>query len=371
MKNRVAAVAALVCMGSVTGVARAQSSVTLYGLIDEGITYVSNVNGKSSLGMASGIAHGDRWGLRGKEDLGGGLSTIFDLEGGFNLNTGATGNGGAIFGRQAWVGIQSDQWGAVTAGDQYDIISDYLCDYNVGFYASGYGIHEGDIDRIECDRLPNAVKYTTPRIGGFKGGVMYSFSNTPGDFHDGSAWEVGGNYIHGPLHLAITYASLPGHSIDPYGQLGTPVFFGQTVATVTSTKATDLDTSFVLDKYRILGVGGSYEIGKVTLMANFTDTELGYKGMTSYMHVYEAGALYHPTPLWTLVAGAQHDALQGHTWNQVSAGILYSLSKRTTVYVSGDYIKASAGVHPELGWFVSPSLSNQQSDVRVGMSHKF
>jgi outer membrane protein OmpU len=371
MKNRVATIVAFCWLASAVGVAHAQSSVTLYGLIDEGLTYVSNENGSRSIGAASGIAHGDRWGLKGQEDLGGGLSTIFDLEGGFNLNTGGTANGGAIFGRQAYVGIQSDKWGAVTAGDQYDIISDYLCDYNVSFYASGYGIHEGDIDRIECDRLPNAVKYTSPRIGGFKAGVMYSFSNVPGDFHDGSAWEAGGNYVNGPLHLAVTYASLPGFSIDPYNRLGTPVFFGQTVATVTGGVEKDLNSDFVLDKYNIFGVGGSYQIGKVTLMANFTDTELGYKNMTSYMHVFEGGAIYNPTPAWGVLGGAQHDTFEGHTWNQVSAGIQYYFTKRTTVYVSGDYIKASAGVNPELGWFVTPSLSNTQEDVRIGITHKF
>ncbi|EIF30490.1 outer membrane protein (porin) [Burkholderia sp. Ch1-1] len=371
MKNWVGAVVAFGWLASATDLAHAQSSVALYGLIDEGYTYVSNIGGHSSNALASGIAHGDRWGLRGTEDLGGGLSAIFDLEGGFNLNTGATGNGGAIFGRQAWVGLQSQKWGAVTAGDQYDIISDYMCDYNVGFYASGYGIHEGDIDRMECDRLPNAVKYTSPRIGGFKGGIMYSFSNVPGSFHTGSAWEVGGSYIFGPLHLGLAWASLPGKSIDPYGQLGTPVFFGQTVATVTSTKATDLNTAFVLNKYNIFAVGGSYKFGKVTVMANFTNTELGYHGMTSYMHVFEGGAIYNPTPAWGLIASAQHDALQGHAWNQVSAGVQYYLSKRTTVYVSGDYIKASAGVNPELGWFVNPSLTNKQMDARLGITHKF
>jgi outer membrane protein OmpU len=371
MKNRVVAIVAFCCLMSAVDGAHAQSSVTLYGLIDEGLTYVSNVGGHSSIAMVSGIAHGDRWGLRGREDLGGGTSAIFDLEGGFNLNTGATGNGGAIFGRQAWVGLQNEKWGTVTAGDQYDIISDYLCDYNVSYYASGYGIHEGDIDRMECDRLPNAVKYTTPTIGGFKGGVMYSFSNVPGSFHTGSAWEVGGNYVNGPLHFGITYASLPGHSIDPYGQLGTPVFFGQIVATVTNTKATDLNTAFVLNKYNIFGIGGSYKIGKVTLMANFTNTELGYQSKTSYMHVFEGGAIYNPTPSWGLIAGAQHDALQGHTWNQVSAGVQYYVSKRTTLYISGDYIKASAGVNPELGWFVNPSLSNTQSDARIGITHRF
>ena len=371
MKKRVAAMVAVGGLTSAVGVAHAQSSVTMYGLIDDGITYVSNESGSKNFKMDSGIAHGNRWGFRGQEDLGNGLSAIFDVEGGFNINTGKANNGGAIFGRQSWVGLDSVKWGKLTIGDQYDSISDYLCDYNVSFYASGYGIHQGDIDRMSCTRLPNAVKYTSPRIGGFKAGVMYSFSNVAGSFHTGSAWEAGGNYINGPLHVGVAYASLPGYSIDPYNRLGTPVFFGQTVATVTNNVEKDLNTAFVLDKYNIMGIGGSYAFGKLTVMANFTSTELVYRNMTSYMHVYEGGATYNFTPSLELLGGYQHDTFEGHTWNQVSAGFQYFASKRTTLYISGDFVKASAGVNPELGWFTTPSISSTQADLRVGITHQF
>ncbi|WP_440130261.1 porin [Trinickia symbiotica] len=134
---------------------------------------------------------------------------------------------------------------------------------------------------------------------------------------------------------------------------------------------TDLVSNFVLDTYKIFAIGGSYQIGKLTVMADFTNTELGHKNMTSYMHVYEGGATYQLTPAWLVAAGYQHDTLQGHTWNQVSAGVQYSLSKRTTVYLSGDFVKASSGVNPELGWYTTPSLASAQGDVRVGIPHKF
>ncbi|MEX3960397.1 outer membrane protein OmpU [Trinickia symbiotica] len=371
MKKQVAMMLAFGGLTSTVGVAHAQSTVTLYGLIDDGITYVSNESGHKNIKMDSGIAHGNRWGFKGREDLGGGTAAIFALEGGFNVNTGKAANGGAVFGRQSWVGLDNQTWGTLQMGDQYDIISDYVCDYNVSFIASGYGIHQGDIDRMSCTRLPNAVKYTTPKFAGFRAGVMYSFSNVAGSFHTGSAWEVGGNYTNGPVRLGVAYASLPGYAIDPYNRLGTPVFFGQTVATVSNNVETDLVSNFVLDTYKIFAIGGSYQIGKLTMMANFTNTELGHKNMTSYMHVYEGGATYQLTPAWLVAAGYQHDTLQGHTWNQVSAGVQYSLSKRTTVYLSGDFVKASSGVNPELGWYTTPSLASTQGDVRVGITHKF
>ncbi|MEX3960258.1 hypothetical protein [Trinickia sp. EG282A] len=118
---------------------------------------------------------------------------------------------------------------------------------------------------------------------------MYSFSNVAGSFHTGSAWEVGRNYANAPVRLGVAYASLPGYTVDPYNRVCTPVFFGQTVATVSSDVETDLVSNFVLDTYKIFAIGGSYQIGKLTVMANFTNTELGHKNMTSYMHVYEGG----------------------------------------------------------------------------------
>ncbi|AFT90493.1 porin [Paraburkholderia phenoliruptrix] len=370
MKKQVAMMLAFGGLTSAVGVAHAQSAVTLYGLIDDGITWVSNESGHSNVKMDSGIAHGNRWGMKGREDLGGGLAAVFTLEGGFNVNTGKANNGGAILGRQSYVGLDSP-WGTVTMGDQYDMISDYACDYNVSFIASGYGIHQGDIDRMSCTRLPNAAKYTSPRIGGFRAGVMYSFSNTPGNFHTGSAWEIGGNYLNGPFHMGLAYASLPGYSIDPYNRLGTPVFFGQTVATVSNDVEKDLNSNFVLDTYKIFAIGASYQFGSVTVIGNYTNTKLGYKNMTSYMHVYEGGATYQLSPAWLLAAGYQHNTLMGHTWNQVSAGAQYSLSKRTTVYVSGDFVKASSGVNPVLGWDTTPSLSDTQAAVRLGITHRF
>ena len=113
-------------VAALTGVfataAHAQSSVTLYGLIDAGITYTNNQQGHSNWKATSGSVNGSRWGLRGSEDLGGGLKAIFTLENGFSIMNGTNGQGGREFGRQAFVGLSSDQFGAVTLGRQYDSV---------------------------------------------------------------------------------------------------------------------------------------------------------------------------------------------------------------------------------------------------------
>jgi outer membrane protein OmpU len=89
------------------------------------------------------------------------------------------------------------------------------------------------------------------------------------------------------------------------------------------------------------------------------------------MHVYETGGTYQVTPATLLVLGYQHTTFEAHSWNQVTAAALYSLSKRTQVYISSDYLRASAGVDPVIGGSFAPSLAGQQTDVRVGIYHAF
>ena len=117
-----ASLAALCASGSVC----AQSSVTLYGIIDEGLTFSNNQLGNKAYQMQSGISQGSRWGMQGAEDLGGGLSAIFRLENGFDINTGKLGQQGREFGRAAYVGVSSKTLGTVTLGRQNELMGDYV-----------------------------------------------------------------------------------------------------------------------------------------------------------------------------------------------------------------------------------------------------
>jgi len=116
--------------------AYADTSVTLYGLIDTGIGYAkvdgvqtdpvtgarSSFKG-SRIGMTNGRTAGSRWGLRGKEDLGDGLYAVFRLESGFNSTDGLSNQGGRLFGREATLGFGSVNWGEVRLGRQYNVAS--------------------------------------------------------------------------------------------------------------------------------------------------------------------------------------------------------------------------------------------------------
>jgi predicted porin len=113
-----------------TSASSAQSSVTLYGLVDGGLRYslVSNekIKNVSNVGLAYGTQSGNRWGIRGVESLGGGNSAFFQLESGFDLGNGTLGQSSRMFGRAAWLGLQNTYWGDVRLGRMTNLSSDWL-----------------------------------------------------------------------------------------------------------------------------------------------------------------------------------------------------------------------------------------------------
>lgn len=358
--------------------AHAQSSVTFYGILDAGITYVSNAGGSHQVKFDDGVSYGNRWGLMGTEDLGGGLKTVFKLESGFHMGNGKLTNGGSLFGRVAYVGLQND-WGTLTLGNQMDMTQEMVYLYNVSSWASGYAINQGDFDRMNGDHLPNAIKFMSSKFGGFQFGGMYSFSNAPGDFHKGSAWSVGAQYQHGAFSMGTAYTQLNNpsgiYAFDPYSMIGVRTFFGRpTVSVDPATGAVAslyADTPFPVDKQGAFAAGASYAIGNVTLMGAFTYTQIKAFGQSEHMQVAEGGANWQITPATSLVGGYQYTHFDGHHWNQLSAGMHYLLSKRTDVYISGDWLKASQGVDAVIGYSFTPSSTTTQADVRIGMRHSF
>jgi outer membrane protein OmpU len=361
-----------------SGACHAQSSVTLYGIIDGGVTWVNNAGGSHQVKFDDGISYANRFGLKGTEDLGGGLKAVFELESGFHLGNGQLANGGSLFGRAAYVGLQSD-WGTLTFGNQIDMTQEMVYLFNVTAWASGYAINQGDFDRMNGDHLPNAIKFMSNTYAGFQFGGMYSFSNTPGDFHTGSAWSVGAQYQHGDFAMGTAYTQLNNpsgiYAFDPYAMIGVKSFFGRpTVSVDPATGAvTDLyaSDSFPVDKQGTFGIGASYVINAVTLSGDFTYTQIKAFGENEHMLVAEGGVNWQVTPAFSAIGGYQYTHFDGHHWNQLSAGLHYLLSKNTDVYVSGDWLKASQGVDAVIGYSFTPSSTTTQADVRIGMRHSF
>ncbi|MGF6917112.1 putative porin [Paraburkholderia sp. 40] len=157
----------------------------MYGSLDAGLIYSNNQLGHSNWRQGSGSLSNTYFGLRGNEDLGGGLHAIFTLENGFNLNNGQNGESNTMFNRQAFVGLKSDQFGTLTLGRQYDAVSDYLAPLSEA--GEGYGnnlaAHPFDNDNLASTfSIKNAVKYSSANYAGLKFGGLYGFSNAAGQF---------------------------------------------------------------------------------------------------------------------------------------------------------------------------------------------
>ncbi len=123
---------------------------------------------------------GNRFGLRGSEDLSGAWKALFVLENGFVVESGKLGQGGSEFGRQAFVGLSSDAYGKLTLGRQYDSVVDMVGALESGSQWAGYtGAHPGDLGNMNNrNRVNNAVKYTSPNFGGLPPPVVMLFDET-------------------------------------------------------------------------------------------------------------------------------------------------------------------------------------------------
>lgn len=372
-----------------TGSAFAQNSVTLYGVIDEGVTYVNNVVGSDGQGhtlwaMQSGVVQGSRWGLKGTEDLGGGLKTIFQLESGFDLNSGNSLQHGRLFGRQAFVGLTSDSWGSLTVGRQYDSVVDYVQPTTMNGYWGAMFSHAGDIDNSDNGfRVDNAVKYTSPTISGLQFGGMYAFGGVAGSFGTNSTAAAGASYTGGPLYIGVgyLYAKNPVAQFNDgnWSAFGGDPFFGLLGNTATSPS-----------NMQVVGGGGTYQFGPALLGADYTnaryDDALG--GATARFDNYELWGQYQLTPSATLAAGytytrVHQDAIYGDTvpkYGQFNFMADYVLSKRTDVYVQGVWQRAytsdpltgqplPASIYT--GFPGNPSSTNNQVSARVGIRTKF
>jgi predicted porin len=141
--------------------AHAQDNVTVFGVLD---TYLERVEGTTRL--QSGGVSGSRLGFRGSEDLGGGNRAIFMLESGINVDDGTSGQGGLLFGRQAWVGLAT-RAGDVTLGRHYSPLFFTLVTYGLGG-GMGWGNASNYFTDNSVLRVNNSVSYASPSYAGFK-----------------------------------------------------------------------------------------------------------------------------------------------------------------------------------------------------------
>jgi len=353
-------------LGVLTSIAHAQSSVTLYGSIDEGFEYISNLGGHADYALVSNTQQlGSRWGIKGTEDLGGGVSAIFQLENGFSVNGGEALPNGQMFGRQAYVGIGSENLGTVTLGRQYDSVVDYVAPLTAaGSWGGTLFSHPFDADNInETFRINNSVKYTSADYAGLQFGGLYGFSNEAGAFADNRAWSIGTRYQNGPLSVAAAFMNIDNASSDSTGAVvGSP---------------------YLSTQQRVAGVGANYTIGPAVLGLVYTHTDLVNRPTipisTLKFDNFEFNTRLNISAAWYLAAmylyTSESIAYSGlhnspHR-NQLGLMADYRLSKRTDLYVQGVYQKASGqDVFAAIGDNAESSSGNQ-AVTRVGIRTSF
>lgn len=348
--------------------AQAQSSVTLYGLIDTGLVFTTNQKGGHEYQELSGVTQGSRWGLLGKEDLGGGTQAIFDLENGFATNTGALGQGGLEFGRQAYVGLSNKTYGTLTLGRQYEEMVDYISTATTDKWSVLFE-HPGDNDSTNRGfRVNNAIKYASADFNGAKFSALYALGGNPGAFAQNGVYSLGASYAHGPFYLATAYTH-----VDHPGQINAGTFW-------TATNSADGNYALTATSYDVVGASAKLTMGQAEVDAAITQSRFEHSvaGGNVRFQNYDLNASYRFTP--ALMVGTAFvytnglvETQGGHPrYQQASLFIDYNLSTRSDVYLMGttQWANGTAAV-AQVSQFLSASTSNRQTSVAVGMRHRF
>jgi len=363
MKKTLLALAVL----AASGAALAQSSVTLYGVADGGMTIIDG--DKTWHGMTSGGHATSRLGLRGSEDLGAGLKATFRLEGAINIDTGdgassytgAKAGDGFSFRRHSTVGLQGD-FGEVRFGREltaaYNALGRYDPFGSTGIGASGLwgnggvgdaGINQGA--RTTDQRISNAITYITPNFSGFKVAANYGFGEVTGKNSEGRYLDMGATYDNGPISVGLSAERLTREEVIGSG-------------------SGDITT---------WSTGGSYDFGAAKLRLGYrqskVDDYLGALGNDVKRKGFMVG-VSAPVGPGLIRASYNHyrdeeDGVKDAKADHVSVGYIYSLSKRTSLYGTYSYLK-----NKDKGNRFSLSRSTgldegKQHGLQFGLSHSF
>ncbi|WP_233834201.1 porin [Paraburkholderia sp. ZP32-5] len=389
---------ALVVLAAVASPAHAQSSLTLYGVLDEALQFNTNntniVNGHNvggrqwSMNSLSG-PHGSRWGFKGSEDLSGGTRAVFTLESGINLNNGQFAQGGTAFGRQAFVGLSNRQYGSLLLGRQYDSVNDYVA--RLGFGLSGYGgiDHPGDLDNMgHTSHINNTIKYASPTMNGFAFGGTFSPGGVPGSVVENGGFSLGARYANGPLKLGAAYEVFR----NPSAVGGALNSNANAVAPDRTTIFGTLNSGYLAGEapattWQLAAVAGTWTAGAATFGLAWTNVRYGnigqLHGATATFNDLETHGIYRFTP--TLSGAFEYNYLKGNavsgdigdqTYHQVSVIGNYQLSKRTNVYASAT-VQLASGINsvgtPAVANIsgMGDSSNDRQVLLRLGMRHTF
>lgn len=389
MKNRIVAA---IFIGACCQIAQAKEGVQLYGVIDMGIERLTYDN--TSLNrLGSGVQSTDRIGVRGTENLGGGLRTFFDVETGFCGNGtnsfpgslvykgdgSAVGSsfcsGGGFMGRLSVLGLKS-HYGVFKAGRFYSLNYDNLVKIDPFMTGLTGAVKNIDPAGYNFVRFSQAVSYKTPNFGGLTGALLYSFGGQPGGFSKGQSYELNVDYkskkwTAGLDYLKSNHPYTAGTKFNPYVALAWE--FGP-VATLNQ------QGSFNNEVVQLYG-GYNFSVARVTAL--YSDEKYG-QGLpyaaghfAPHLKIWMLGATV-PLPRGKLLASiARRSDLNkaDTTATQMAVGYVYPLSKQTNIYASYSHISNDSGTDLYVGdnGFTAQGTVGgaSASGLTVGLRHFF
>lgn len=361
--------------------AQAQSSVTIYGFIDEGLVYTNNQKGSSNIQTVTGQNNSSRLGFRGVEDLGGGLKAIFTLENGFDTSNGKALQGGLLFGRQSFVGLSGD-FGTATAGRQYEPVYEFVGTKSAVAQWSWFGTHPGDFDNMNSNsRINNALKYKSPTIAGLTFEGVFAPGGVAGNFGTNRVYSLGVNYDLGAFSAAAAYLNLNNPSVSAYAGTITPGTAGY-VSPATNPVYSGYASASSL---HIFAAGATYTLGAALFGLIYTNTQFvdvlptattPFRGGTARFNSYEANFRYNVTPALSFATSYDYTDAETAKYGQFDIGGDYLLSKRTDVnfvavwqHASGIDSTGKAAV-AAISSIAASSNANQVA-LRLALRHRF
>jgi predicted porin len=342
---------------SLAGVVHAQSSVTLYGVADASLRYLTGANkaDDSQFSLANGAISQSRWGLRGREDLGGGTYTMFDLQSGFNLPNGSMSSSGVIFNRNAFVGLGNPTYGLLKLGVQdnptYQLLTDGWDPLTVGNYTQN-------------EWMPVAFS------GALRGGsnmALYTLDRGPLTMR--GSWSLGGvagNFNSGTLKtLAVAYDPSP---------------FGAEIGFIQGYNANDFSQ-------RAFNIQLRFRLRPIELWIGYYNDDDHTGSVDAFLtgnaavgtsvgrkdNAFVAGAAYNVSPVFKLTAAAYYDNAQnlsgvdganGKRFTYVALAEYY-LSKSVNLYGTLDYNRVTGSATAE-----EPN-GKDQFGVGTGIRYRF
>lgn len=331
---------ALAVLASIAGAASAQSSVTIYGLVDAGIARETGGAAGSVTKVATGTQSGNRLGFKGTEDLGNGLKANFQIESGYNLDDG-TSRQGALFGRQAWVGL-SGSFGAVALGRQYDpifVALDSIDPFGTGLQGATTNLFSaGNV------RTNNAVTYSTPSMNGLSVNLLYGAGERAGDSKLGRTLGASVAYENGPIAVTAAYDKITSAVISSNSQ-------------------------------KIALIGGTYNFGVVKAHLGYESDKTDGGANLRDLLVGVSVPVGAGTILGSYIKETDKGPLDNLGAKQYAIGYLYSLSKRTNVYTSYARVSNDSAARNFVGDASSggsaPLAGHKSTGFSVGLRHKF